>query len=223
MDGSSPLRVLLANEKPARLDLLAGVLAELGHTVVAQEVRVSDVGAVTARSHPDVALVGLGDDAEHALGLITEIVSEASCPVIALLGTYDGGWVARAASVGVFAYIVDTGPDELQSAIEITLRRYAEYQRLQGAFERRQQEYEREEERRAVQQRQALALHDSVVQSLTAAQLALDLELIPESRGAIVDALDTTRSFITTALGELRLQGSSLEELIRDSTDAGGE
>jgi len=39
---------------------------------------------------------------------------------------------------GVFAYIVADGdPEEFQSAIDITLRRFAEYQSLQGAFGRR--------------------------------------------------------------------------------------
>ena len=37
----------------------------------------------------------------------------------------------------MFAYIVDGTPEELQSAIDITLQRFAEYQSLQGAFGRR--------------------------------------------------------------------------------------
>jgi len=37
----------------------------------------------------------------------------------------------------VFAYVVDTVPGELQSAIDITLRRFAEYHDLQDAFKRR--------------------------------------------------------------------------------------
>jgi response regulator NasT len=45
--------------------------------------------------------------------------------------------VREAAKRGVFAYIVDTGPEELQNAIDITLQRFAEYQNLQGAFGRR--------------------------------------------------------------------------------------
>ena len=43
----------------------------------------------------------------------------------------------EAAKRGVFAYIVDGDADELQSAIDITLQRFAEYQNLQGAFGRR--------------------------------------------------------------------------------------
>jgi AmiR/NasT family two-component response regulator len=45
--------------------------------------------------------------------------------------------VREAAKRGVFAYIVDTTPEELQSAIDITLQRFAEYHGLQGAFGRR--------------------------------------------------------------------------------------
>ena len=57
--------------------------------------------------------------------------------MIALLTAKDPGYVREAAKRGVFAYIVDGDPDELQSAIDITLQRFAEYQSLQGAFGRR--------------------------------------------------------------------------------------
>ena len=134
---SRHLRVLIANEKRERLELLARVVAGLGHEVIAREISVKDVGAVTAREHPDVALVGLGLHSDHALDLISEIVREASCPVIALLSVKDPAYVHEAAKRGVFAYIVDTTSEELQSAIDITLQRFAEYHSLQGAFGRR--------------------------------------------------------------------------------------
>ena len=128
------LRILIANERRDRLELLAQVVAGLGHEVIAREVDVREVGAVTAREQPDVALVGLGLSSDHALDLISEIVREASCPVIALLSAKDPAYVHEAAKRGVFAYIVDTTPEELQSAIDITLQRFTEYHNLQGAF-----------------------------------------------------------------------------------------
>jgi len=131
------LRVLIANERRDRLELLAQVVAGLGHEVIAREVDVTAVGAVTARERPDVALVGLGLSSEHALELIEQIVQESSCPVIALLSAEDPAYVREAAKRGVFAYLVDTTPEELQSAIEVTLQRFAEYHDLQGAFGRR--------------------------------------------------------------------------------------
>jgi response regulator NasT len=131
------LRILIANERRDRLELLAQVVTELGHEVIAREVDVKEVGAVTAQEHPDVALVGLGLSSEHALELISEIVHEASCPVIALLSVKDPAYVHEAAKRGVFAYIVDSTPEELQSAIDVTLQRFTEYHNLQGAFGRR--------------------------------------------------------------------------------------
>jgi len=133
----SPLRVLIANERKDRLESLARVVTGLGHEVIAREVDVKEVGAVTAREHPDVAFVGLGLSSEHALELIGEIVHESTCPVIALLSAKDPSYIREAAKRGVFAYIVDADAEELQSAIEITLHRFAEYHNLEGAFGRR--------------------------------------------------------------------------------------
>jgi AmiR/NasT family two-component response regulator len=134
---ASHLRVLIANERRDRLELLAQVVAGLGHEVIAREIDVREVGAVTARERPDVALVGLGLSSEHALELIAEIVHEAACPVIALLSARDPSYIREAAKRGVFAYIVDADAEELQSAIDITLQRFSEYHNLQGAFGRR--------------------------------------------------------------------------------------
>lgn len=102
-EGTTHLRVLIANEKRERLELLARVVTGLGHDVIAREIYVKEVGAVTARERPDVALVGLGLSSEHARDLIAEIVREASCPVIAVLTAKDPAYVHEAAKRGVFA------------------------------------------------------------------------------------------------------------------------
>ena len=131
------LRVLIADERQDRLALLADLVVGLGHEVVAREIEIRKAGAATARERPDVALVALGPSSEHALQLIGEIVQEAACPVIALLSEKDPAYVREAAKRGVFAYIVDTDSEELQSAIEITLQRFSEFDSLQRAFWRR--------------------------------------------------------------------------------------
>jgi len=131
------LRVLIANERKDRLALVAPIVAALGHEVIAREIDVADVGAATARERPDVALVGLGQSSEHALGLVEKIVQEAACPVIALLHAPDPAFVREASKRGVFAYITDADATDWQSSIDIVLRRFAEYQDLEGAFGRR--------------------------------------------------------------------------------------
>ena len=131
------LRVLIANERKDRLALVAPIVVGLGHEVIAREIDVADVGRVTARERPDVALVGLGDSSQHALELIDKIVREAACPVIVLLHGRDPEFISEASKRGVFAHISDADVEDWQSAIEIVLRRFAEYQDLQGAFGRR--------------------------------------------------------------------------------------
>ena len=136
-NGSEHLRVLIANERKDRLELLIPVVVGLGHEVIAREVEVEDVGPVTARERPDVALVGLGASSQHALDMIDKIVHEAACPVIALLHAPDAAFVKEASIRGVFAHISDDDVEDWQSSIDIVLRRFAEYHDLQGAFGRR--------------------------------------------------------------------------------------
>ena len=131
------LRVLVANERQDRLADVVAIVAGMGHEVLTPQIEVSEVGSVTAREQPDVALVGLGESSDHALELIEQIVHEAACPVVALLHAPDSGFIVEAAKRGVFAYITDGGPQEWQNSIEIVLRRFAEYRDLEGAFKRR--------------------------------------------------------------------------------------
>jgi AmiR/NasT family two-component response regulator len=131
------LRVLIANERKDRLALVAPIVIGLGHEVIAREIEVDDVGAVTARERPDVALVGLGESSEHALHMIDTIVRQSACPVIVLLHARDPGFIREASKRGVFAHISDADVEDWQSSIDIVLRRFAEYQDLEGAFGRR--------------------------------------------------------------------------------------
>jgi response regulator NasT len=137
MSARVSLRILIANERKDRLERIAEIVTGLGHEVISKELEVADVADATERLHPDLAFVGLGVSAEHALEMISEIVREATCPVIALLEDVDPIWVNEAAKRGIFAYVVNGKPGEMQSAIDITLRRYAEYANLEGAFARR--------------------------------------------------------------------------------------
>ena len=131
------LRVLIANVPSERLILVTPILAALGHEVVAREVELDDVRATTATERPDVALVSVGEDSELALELIEKLVREAACPVVAVIDAPDPEFVREAAKRGVFAFITDRPGEDWQGAIDIGLRRFAEYRDLEGAFGRR--------------------------------------------------------------------------------------
>jgi AmiR/NasT family two-component response regulator len=131
------LRVLVADGRRERLDEVIGTVTGLGHDVVG-EAMLDDVAERTASLRPDAAIVIVGESSERALDLIGRIVTEAACPVIAILDVEDQGFIHEAAKRGIFAYITG-GKDAaaLQSSLDVVLVRFAEYQGLEGAFGRR--------------------------------------------------------------------------------------
>ena len=120
------LRVLLADEDEAALERLGDVLAELGHEVMSFAVSVQEAADLIVREDPDLAIVVVDRDDEHALALIGESVELASGPVIAQLREGDVDFVARAAERGISAYVASNDPEHVQAAIDVAVRRYRE-------------------------------------------------------------------------------------------------
>jgi AmiR/NasT family two-component response regulator len=133
--GAQGLKVLVADEDHAALDTVANLLQGLGHQVCARAVGVKEVSREIDEDEPDVALVKLHDDDEHALELIDEIVDEATCPVIALMEVPEPDFINRAAKRGIFAYVQPVTAETVQGALEVALRRHAEVERLSGEVE----------------------------------------------------------------------------------------
>ena len=131
------LKVLVADERQTYLEPVMAAVEDLGHDVIAHEVSITKVGAATVEHRPAIAIVALHEDTEHALELITEIVDEAVCPVIALADDASREFVAAAAERGVFAYIDSTNETEIQGAIDVALQRFHQFSELLDAFERR--------------------------------------------------------------------------------------
>jgi response regulator NasT len=135
--GPDRLRILVSDGQGHRLDEVLKSVTELGHEIVGQT-ELGEVAAASASVRPDAAIVIVGESTERALDLIGRIVTEAACPVIAILDLEDEAFIRRAAKRGIFAYIT-LGRDAaaLQSSLDVVLSRFAEYQGLEGAFARR--------------------------------------------------------------------------------------
>jgi AmiR/NasT family two-component response regulator len=138
MESVTRLRVLVTDGPGVRLDEVTRTVAGLGHDVIARESSLPEVARITETERPDVALVVVHEGSTKGLEMIDRIVHEASCPVIAVLDVQDRAFIQQAAKRGIFAYIAH-GDDaqEMQSSIDIVLRRFAEYHDLEGAFGRR--------------------------------------------------------------------------------------
>ena len=77
------LTVLLADEDEAALQSLCAVLQGLGHDVTPFAVSVVEAAELIVREDPDLAIVVVHENDDHALALIGEAVETASGPVIA--------------------------------------------------------------------------------------------------------------------------------------------
>jgi AmiR/NasT family two-component response regulator len=139
------LTVLLADEDEQALETLGGVLQRLGHDVTPFAVSVEEAAELIVREDPDLTIVVVHRNDDHALALIGESVELASGPVIAQLrGREDVDFVARAAERGISAYVESNDPQHVQASIEVAIRRYREAARLnekvvqlESALERR--------------------------------------------------------------------------------------
>ena len=138
------LRVLTANEDRDALEGLSALLARLGHDVTSRAVSVAEAADLIAAEDPDLSLVRLHHDDEHALALIEELSESASGPVIAVVDVADPQFISEAAERGIsaFAQLVDEA--SVQAAIEVAVRRHAESEalsekvdQLETALERR--------------------------------------------------------------------------------------
>ena len=135
--GAERLRILVADGRREILDEVAHTVSGLGHDVVG-EADLGDVAALTASLRPDAAIVIVGESSAHAHDLIGRIVTEASCPVIAILDVEDEAFIREAARRGIFAYVtMGREAAALQSSLDVVLSRFAEYHGLEGAFARR--------------------------------------------------------------------------------------
>jgi len=141
--GERNLRVLIADENKDALRMLHEVLASLGHEVTSYAVSTREAADLIAREDPQVAIVVMHQDDEHALALIGEAVEYASGPVIAQLHDADVDFLSRAAERGISAYVESLDPESIQAAIEVAMRRYHEASRLHEKVEQLESALER--------------------------------------------------------------------------------
>jgi response regulator NasT len=162
------LRILAADEDEQTLKATDDLLAGLGHTVTAHAVGVRQAGDLIVSEDPDLAVVVVHDDDEHALDLIVEICEYARGPLIALLGAHDSSFVLSAAGRGIDAFARPQFEQEVQGAIELAMKRHGEKQRLTEQVEQLESALQRRGtierakgilmERHGVEERQAFEL-----------------------------------------------------------------
>lgn len=138
------LRILAADENESTLRATDELLNGLGHEVTAHAVTPAQAADLIARDDPDLSVVVVHDDDDHALDLIEEISEFARGPLIVLLGSHESHFLGSAAERGIDAFARPQFDEEVQGAIELVMQRHAEksalveqVEQLESALERR--------------------------------------------------------------------------------------
>ncbi|MEA2223422.1 MAG: two-component system, response regulator PdtaR, partial [Solirubrobacteraceae bacterium] len=140
---TTALRILAADEDEATLRATDELLSGIGHTVTAHAVNVQQAAELIAREDPDISVVVVHDDDDHALDLIEEIGEYARGPLVVLLGAHDSDFLRNAAERGIDAFARPQFAGEVQGAIELAMKRHAEVTRLTEQVEQLESALER--------------------------------------------------------------------------------
>jgi len=127
------LRVLIADDEPIiRLDLRQ-VLADMGHTVVAEAGDGATAVHLARQTRPDLAILDVKMPVMDGIEAAAAIAGEKIAPVLMLTAYGQVELVERARDAGVFGYLIKPFKEaDLYPAIEIALSRYKELQQLEA-------------------------------------------------------------------------------------------
>ncbi len=130
-------RILVAGKRCPYKDELASALASLGNHVFAKHLRPAAVAEELARDEPDLVVVVAGPDRAAGLLLIDAARRLGRQPVVAAIERGDDEWTTAAVSAGASAAVVGLSREGLRATVHAVCERFAEFRRLEEAFERR--------------------------------------------------------------------------------------
>jgi response regulator NasT len=108
-------------------------LEKLGHAVVGQAASSGEAIEMFRKFKPDLVLVDVRLDGADGIDLAGRLLADRSCPMIVVSAYGDAELVSRAATAGVFGYLIKPASRESLSAqIEIAVRRFDERELLRS-------------------------------------------------------------------------------------------
>lgn len=119
------MKILLADDDPIiRLDL-RHMLENIGYTVVAEAEDGVQAAALAESEKPDVCLFDVKMPGMDGIDAASKVAEAGIAPVVLLTAYSDEELIKRAASAGVFGYLVKPfKPNDLAPAIEVARQRF---------------------------------------------------------------------------------------------------
>jgi AmiR/NasT family two-component response regulator len=126
------LRIAVADDEVEMRDFFEKVLPRFGHQVVAVAENGNELVEHCRRLEPDLIITDIKMPELDGIEASSQICQERPVPVILVSAYHDPALIARAEADHVLAYLVKPiGLADLQPAIAIAMRRFAELQALQ--------------------------------------------------------------------------------------------
>jgi len=129
-------------------DTLVGVglrshLEKLGHHVVGQAASSGEAVQMFQKFKPDLVLVDVRLDGADGIDLAGRLLAERPCAMIVVSAYGEAELVSRAASAGVFGYLIKPASREaLAAQMEVAVRRFEEREQLRSDKQRLSQTLE---------------------------------------------------------------------------------
>jgi AmiR/NasT family two-component response regulator len=189
-------RVLLANKDRDELGELAEFVEAAGHDVVALAISVGEVGDAIIENRPDMALILIEQDEEHALNLMAEINSFAGIPLVILAREISDESLREAADQSLEVLHMPGSADTIDQVISLAARRFEE----RVAVERRLGEMDGVLERRStIEQAKGILMERHGIDAVEAFNLIREHARSNQLRVADVAASVVTARELLTA------------------------
>jgi len=128
---TSGLRIAVADDEPEMRDFFEKVLPRFGHQVVSVAENGAQLVEHCRKQAPDLVITDIKMPELDGIEASTKICQERPVPVILVSAYHDPALIERAETDHVLAYLVKPiGLADLQPAISIAMRRFAELQSL---------------------------------------------------------------------------------------------
>lgn len=126
-----PLRVMIVDDETLVGLGLRTQLQKMGHSVVGQAANATEAKEMFREEQPDLVLMDIRLNGTDGIELAQQLLAERRCPMIIVSAYSDRELIDRAASAGVFGYLIKPiGENSLAAQIEIAVTRFDEREQV---------------------------------------------------------------------------------------------
>ncbi|GAA0179748.1 response regulator [Clostridium sediminicola] len=128
-----PLRILIAEDEYLCLMGLSANLKQLGHEVIGEAIDGNELVEIARKNKPDLIITDINMPLLDGIEAIKKLNEQLIIPSIIVSGYHDRELIEKASKQGVFNYLIKPiDIQDLKVAIEITMSKYEEFEKIKS-------------------------------------------------------------------------------------------